>query len=290
MRILVTGGAGFLGANLCHRLYAMGHKFIACDKLSFGKIENTEGVYPLLKCDFKEIPQSSLDNFDVLIHLATSNIIYAMDQPIETIKNNAVETIKLFDKFKGKIIYTSTASVYGNADKFPTKETDEIKLSNGYDISKYIAELYLRKRGIFTTLRLSNVYGKFQDQSSPYCGVLGKFVDKYLENKPFTIYGDGLATRDYTYVEDVIDAILLALLHVPLNTEINIATGVETSVLDIAAMVNGDGEVEKLPSRSIDAIQRRCLDISLAEKLLGWKPQTTIREGIDRLIEIKKNK
>lgn len=287
MKILITGAVGMIGANLCHRLNERSYEFIACDNLSFGRIENTEGKYPIIKCDFKEIPQSTLDQFDILIHLATSNIIYAMTEPIETFKNNALETMKLFNRFKGKIIYTSTASVYGNADLFPTPEKAEIKLSNPYDTSKYIAEWYLRTRGNFTTLRLSNVYGRFQDQSSPYCGVLGKFIDKYLEGKPFTIYGDGTATRDYTYVEDVVNAIIDCIELESLNIEINIATGVETNVIDLTNMIDLKSVFKMMPSRSIDAIQRRCLDISKAKQLLGWEPKTSLQEGIKQLIKIK---
>jgi UDP-glucose 4-epimerase len=287
MKILVTGASGFIGANLCHRLVGCGEQFIACDNLSFGKIENTEGKYPLLKCSFGDIPQNTLDQFDVLIHLATSNIIYAMDKPIQTFKNNALLTCELFEKFKGKIVYTSTASVYGNASSFPTTEQAEIKLSNAYDTSKYMAELFLRQRGNFTTLRLGNVYGRFQDQSSPYCGVLGKFVDKYLSGSPLTIYGDGTATRDYTYVEDVVDAILIAMHHPSMDTEVNIATGLETSVLDLASLISEESEVERLEARTIDSIQRRCLSINRAWNLFAWKPKTDISQGIKQLIKIK---
>lgn len=287
MKMIITGACGFIGSNLCHKLSAMGINYLAVDDLSFGNENNFPKNNRLLKCEFSDL-ESSLEETDILIHLATSNIIYAMSEPIETFKNNAVETIKLFQRFKGKIVYTSTASVYGNAESFPTKEDEEVKLSNAYDSSKYIAELFLRERGNFTTLRLSNVYGRFQDATSPYCGILGKFVDKYLEGKPLTIYGNGTATRDYTYVEDVVNAMLLAIDRLPCNTEINIATGVETSVLELAEMINEDNDIEKLPSRSIDAIQRRCLDISLAEKLLGWKPKTDIATGIKKLIELKR--
>lgn len=290
MRILVTGAAGFVGGNLCHRLSELGLYYHAIDDLSFGDKNNLPNGCLFTPSNFKFWGDGNnlLNQYDILVHLATSNIIYAMGMPIETFVNNSIETIKLFQRFKGKIIYTSTASVYGNAKKFPTKEEDEIQLSNAYDTSKYSAELYLRERGNFTTLRLSNVYGRFQDNRNPYCGVLGKFIDRFNEGKSFPIYGNGIATRDYTYVDDVVDAIVSAINQLPCETEINIATGNETSVLELAEMINEENEIEKLPVRKIDSIQRRCLDISLAKKLLLWEPKTDIATGIKKTIELKK--
>lgn len=287
MKILITGAAGFVGSNLCHRLSKEGFYFHGVDNLSFGNKNNFPSGEDLFVKDFDELEEEYLNYFDVLIHLATSNIIYAMGMPHETYHNNAVKTAKLFNRFNGKIIYTSTASVYGNAKNIPTKETDAIQLSNAYDTSKYIAELFLQQRGNFTTLRLSNVYGRFQDATNPYCGVLGKFVDQYLQGNPFTIYGNGDHTRDYTYVDDVVDAIILAAHQKAHNTEINIATGKETSALFIAEKISLDHEVKKLPVRKIDAITRRCLDIKKAKQLLGWKPLINIGEGIEKTIKEK---
>lgn len=288
MKVLITGAAGFIGANLCHRLKGEDIYFHGVDNLSFGNKDNLPEGMDFHMQDFAEVHEDFLNYFDVLIHLATSNIIYAMTMPHETYHNNTVKTAKLFARFNGKIIYTSTASVYGNAKTIPTKETDAIQLSNAYDTSKYIAELFLQQRGNFTTLRLSNVYGRFQDATNPYCGVLGKFVDQYLQGNPFTLYGNGDSTRDYTHVEDVLDAIIIAA-HLPaFNTEINIATGKETSALFIAEKISLEHEVKKLPVRKIDAITRRCLDVSKAEKLLSWQPQIFIEEGIERTIREKK--
>lgn len=288
MKVLITGAAGFIGANLCHRLKGEDIYFHGVDNLSFGNKDNLPEGMDFHMQDFAEVHEDFLNCFDVLIHLATSNIIYAMGMPQETYHNNAVKTAQLFTKFNGRIIYTSTASVYGNAKNIPTKETDAIQLSNAYDTSKYIAELFLQQRGNFTTLRLSNVYGRFQDATNPYCGVLGKFVDQYLHGNPFTIYGNGDHTRDYTYVDDVVDAIILAAHQKPHNTEINIATGKETSALFIAEKISLENEVKKMPVRKIDGITRRCLDIKKAKQLLGWQPQISIAEGIERTIKEKK--
>lgn len=288
MKILITGAAGFVGSNLCHRLTIMGLDYAAIDDLSFGDKRRLPNQCYFLESDFGKLSDELINTYDVLIHLACSNIIYAMNQPVQTFINNGIETVKLFSRFKGKIIYTSTASVYGNSQTFPTKESDLIQLSNGYDTSKYIAELFLQQRGNYTTLRLSNVYGRFQDSESPYCGVLGKFIDKYISGAPFTIYGTGAATRDYTYVEDVIDAVLLAIESEALNTEINIATGVETSTMFITQAIDINHEVIFGTERKIDTIKRRCLCISKAESLLNWMPKIDILTGIKNTIDLKR--
>lgn len=289
MKIIITGAAGFLGGNVCQRLTDFGIDYVAVDNLKFGSEDNLPLGCHFIESGFENLSEEMLSEFDVLIHLACSNIIYAMEFPIETVLNNAVNTIELFSKFKGKIIYTSTASVYGDADVIPTKETDEIKLSNGYDTSKFIAEQFLRERGNYTTLRLSNVYGKFQSIDSPYCGVLGKFVDLYLEGQPLHIYGDGSATRDYTYVEDVVDAIILAMNNEPLNTELNIATGIETSIMELTALIGNKNGLVNKGKRMIDKINRRCLDTSKAKELLGWEAKIPVSTGIRKTMLAKSN-
>ena len=285
MKILVVGGAGFIGGNLSHYLYNTGASFTAVDDLSFGYMQNVPTGCDFVKKDFKDLSQDFLDQYDILVHVACSNIIYAMKEPIATIINNGISTVDLFSKFKGKIIYTSTASVYGQADNFPTVENSEKKFYNAYDTSKYIAEQYLRARGNYTTLRLSNVYGRFQRPENPYCGVIGKFMQQAHDKQPMTIYGDGNATRDYTYVEDVVEALSIAINIRNLDTEINIATSVETSVMELAYICantyNYHGDVNKVGKREIDCITRRSLSNRRAYALMEWTPKTCIEKGIE---------
>lgn len=286
-KIILTGASGFVGSNIAKRLIELGYTTNNVDNYSFGNVGNSENILIQHK-DFNDLTESELDEYGTLIHCATSNIIYAMDKPIETFQNNATNTIKLFQKFKGKIIYTSTASVYGEAKVIPTPEYAEISTNNAYDQSKYIAELFLKERGNYTTLRLSNVYGINQRPDNPYCGVIGRLIYTILNNKEVKINGTGTQTRDYTFVDDIVHAIMISVFKDAFNTEINIATGKETSILELVKMISGitgmDPFDNHIQARKIDGISRRCLDIKKAEKLLGWKPQISLEEGIKKTI------
>lgn len=289
MKPLITGAAGFIGSNLCNWLHEHNIPFVAVDNLSFGKRESLHSDIELVEKDFINISQEDIDNWgcDMLIHLATSNIIYAVNHPAETFINNAIKSRYLFSCFPGnKIIYTSTASVYGQADLFPTPEDATKKPYNAYDSSKLVAEYYLQDRMNYTTLRLSNVYGPGQSPVNPYCGVLGKFIALFKMGRPFRVFGEGKATRDYTHVDDVVRAIYIAMQTPALDTEVNIATGIETSVEELMHLVAGDSpDKTHYAERDIDRITRRCLSIEKAERLLGWQPVISIKAGIASTIE-----
>lgn len=293
MKIIITGAAGFVGSNVAKRLISFGcQNIMLVDDYRFGSPMNLKGHF-ITNSDFKDIPDLELNKYDILIHCATSNIIYAMDHPIETFQNNSANTIRLFQRFKGKIVYTSTASVYGQASILPTPETAQVLTNNAYDQSKYIAELFLQQRGNYSTLRLSNVYGPNQRADNPYCGVIGKLIYNILNHKQTDINGDGTQTRDYTFVDDVSNAVSIAAFKDAYNTEINIATGIETSILDLVKMISSITRIDPfdhyIQKRKIDGISRRCLDIRKAKKQMGWEPHTTIEEGIRKTIKWMKS-
>ncbi len=295
MKILLTGGAGFVGSNIYNALKDEYDVWVV-DNLTFGDSRNIEinpkwlkdKIPVRFKADFNDLRDYVLNSFDILIHCATINIEYAMKEPIETFKVNALNTIKLFERFKGKIIYTSTASVYGNAAELPTKECAPDNVSNAYDQSKLIAEHYLQLRGNYTTLRLSNVYGINQRPDKDIVGVVGKFVDSILNNKPVTIYGDGKDTRDYTYVSDVVRAVEMCVEQKAKNKEYNISGGDELSIMElankIAYLVGTPIVVKNVKSRKIDKINRRLLDTTLAQEELGWHPLIGINKGLEKTI------
>lgn len=287
--VLVTGAAGFVGSNIARRLRDEKFDVVGIDDLSFGDKKNIPEDIIFRIADFKTITQKDLNKADILIHCATSNIIYSQKHPIETFKNNAENTIELFKRFNEKIIYLSTCSVYGNANKIPTSELANIQTLNAYDLSKRIAELYLQRRGNFTTLRLSNVYGINQRASSPYCGIIGRLIDCLVREVPFIICGSGIATRDYTYVRDVETAVLKSVREEATDTEINIGTGVEMSVQGLCDMVDSLCKTKIKRTfgfnRDIDTINRRCLDVSKAYELLGWLPETTLEAGIKKTLD-----
>lgn len=284
--LILSGALGFVGSNVASRLTSLGYDSFNIDNLQFGSENNASGEWH--KMGFECLTQEQLDEYDILIHLATSNIIYSQTEPIKTFKTNALDTINLFRKFKGKIIYTSTASIFGMAKVFPTPEDAEPDVSNAYDMSKLVGEIFLQQRGNYTTLRLSNVFGRNQ-RPGTFCGVIGKLLDQALNDKPMEIIGDGSQTRDYTFVEDVVDAIELAVNKPALNTEINIATGIETSVkslaIAIASALDKTVSINSLPLRSIDSLTRRCLDIRKAKSLLNWEPKHTLKSGLQKTIE-----
>jgi len=287
MKIAITGGLGFVGSNIAKR-FALDHEITVIDDLSFGSLEN---IPKDCSIQIKRFQEADFDEYDILIHCATSNIIYAQDHPIETFMNNANDTIQLFERFKGYIIYTSTASVYGDAQNLPTKESDDIKVSNAYDASKRCAEKFLQLRGNYTTLRLSNVYGPGQLASNPYCGVIGRFIEDIANDKQITIFDDGMQTRDFTYIDDVVNAVALCL-DTNFDAEINISGGEETSVEQLSHYLHYllDKPIcaKYVGGRSIDSIQRRWLDCTNAELLLGWRPLTTLKEGLKQTINESK--
>lgn len=288
MKLILTGALGFVASNVAARLKERGYESYNIDDLSFGSEKNAVGEWH--KEGFQNLTEEQLSEYDVLLHLATSNIIFAMSHPLETFKTNALDTMELFDKFKGKIIYTSTASIYGDATVIPTPEDASRNLTNAYDTSKYIAEMFLKQRGNYTTLRLSNVYGINQRASNPFCGVMGKLLQQAMNGAKMTIIGDGMQTRDFTYVEDVVDAIELAVNQEAKDTEINIATGIETRIKELPFLIgkaieyNTIETTNDVPIRAIDSLTRRCLDISKAKRLLGWEPKHTLEQGLKKTV------
>lgn len=293
MRILLTGCCGFIGSNLYNRFTERGFDFLGIDNLEFGYKENLIDTHHFVQMPFEDINQVTLDGFDILIHLACANIIYSQENCLQSFQTNTFKTFNLFKNFKGKIIYTSTASVYGQAQNIPTNEDEPTNITGIYDQSKRLTEMYLQFRCNQTTLRLSNVYGKNQRPDYPYSGVIGKLIGNAIQKKPFQINGKGLATRDYTYIEDVIRAIERAIELPAQNRPINIGTGKETNALEIAYKI---AEIMKVPfnvnliaDRSIDNIKRRCMDICCAHELLGWEPLTDIDTGIKLTIKELRN-
>jgi UDP-glucose 4-epimerase len=284
-KIFITGIAGFVGSSLANKLHELGYQVIGCDNLKFGYIINLNPEILWITDDFLNIKNIDAD---VLVHCATDNIIYAQTNCTETVKTNALKSIDFLNRFDGKIIYTSTSSVYGNAKNIPTKESDEIQVSNPYDISKYILEQYLQQRSNYTTLRLSNVYGINQRPENPYCGVVSRFIDCIRYNKPIMINGNGNATRDYTYINDVVNALIICIYVSALETEINIGTGKETSIFElieiIGKCINHSTQIHFKEGRSIDLIQRRCLDINKAKKMLNWYPEFSLEQGMKDML------
>ncbi|HEV7232497.1 MAG TPA: NAD-dependent epimerase/dehydratase family protein [Bacteroidia bacterium] len=305
--VLITGGAGFVGSNLAKMIRnEHGAKVTILDDFFTGSEKNLTGL------DVEVVKGSVLNadllmahtrNKDVIFHLAARNIIASSQNPYEDLTNNIIGTYNVLQACKQnqvkRMVYTSTSSVYGNAKHIPVNEDDGINLLNFYSVSKYAGEGYAKTfyeqyNLPVSIVRYSNVFGINQAPSNPYCGVIGKFIQKALTGEPLLIHGDGEQTRDYTFVEDACRATILAALDQKAIGEVfNIGTGVETSVNNLAKAVleitGGKSEhIQYIDKRDIDNIRRRVLNIEKIRYKLKFFPQITLKDGLARTIKWQK--
>jgi UDP-glucose 4-epimerase len=297
-KVLVTGGAGFIGSNLVSKLVPEGAAVTVLDDLFTGDLNNIECMRDITfikgsVTDF-DLVEDLVKSADIVFDLACRNIIVSTQRPREDFNVNVGGMLNILIAAKKygieMIVYSSSASVYGNARYLPVNEDDRITILNPYAASKLAAENYCmafyESYDIpVTVLRCSNVYGTKQSPSNPYCGVVSKFFDSVLKDHPPEIHGDGEQTRDYTYVDDVVEATMLAALSPKAVGEVlNIATGKETSVRELANLVlEISGKNMKpifIDRRDIDNIRRRVLNIEKVRKNLKWIPTTTLQDGL----------
>jgi UDP-glucose 4-epimerase len=264
-----------VGKNLVARLEADGHEVEKCDL----KLSGKDLVYMFRVGDYFN------SDLDVIFHLACVNQMQAVDNPRENLEVNALMTreIALRAKMCGaKFVYTSTASAYGQADEIPTPVTAELRPQSDYAVAKLAGEFFVKNSGAdWTILRLSNVYGPHQTVDNPYCGVIGRFFDQALKGEPLTIIGDGTQTRDFTYVDDVVDH--LVEMHLPEFSEriYNVSHGKEESILELGGHLSrllGVRRIKPIEERSIDTISRRLLKSNLA-------CPTTLADGLKQTLK-----
>lgn len=309
MKYLITGGAGFIGSNLIDELMKNDNQVVVVDDLSMGKYENISsyvgnGVTFLQKSitDFNFITNLlKKEKFDYIVLLgAVASVADSIERPKEThqinleANLNILETIRKFDLPIKKLLFASSAAVYGNNPELPKKETSPIAPLTPYAIDKFASERYAinygKLYGIPTVAtRFFNVYGPKQNPVSPYSGVLSLIYNSLLNDKEFTIFGDGKQTRDFTYVKDVVKAILLLLSNETALFDVyNVATGARTTLNeDIKAFEKALGKNLKInyaQERSGD-IKHSYADISKL-KSLGFKPTYTIEQGIDEYVKM----
>jgi len=267
MRILVTGSEGFIGKNLCARLKKDGHYVFYYD-LKIGKA-----------WDFLAVPPE----VDIIYHLACVNQEEALENPQENLMTNAwgAKLAGFWAMEQGiPLVFTSTASVYGASERIPTPVDADIKPQTDYAVAKLAGEHFIRNSGCdYKILRLSNVYGPGQTTENPYCGVIGKFIEAAIDNKPLEVIKPGTQTRDYTYIDDVIDVITSTDTD---NTTKNVSSGTETSVLDLAnEIIRQTGHksgIAMIEPRGIDGIMRRRL-------ITDYRCPTALDEGLAKTVE-----
>lgn len=303
-RALVTGGLGFVGAHVARRLAAEGAQVTVLDNGFNGTVESLAGAPVQVvqgSVTDADLVGDLVGTTDLVFHMAAQSIIASAQDPRADFAANVTGTLNVLMALKERpreacrMVYTSSASVYGNPRHLPAAEDEGFSVLSLYAASKLSAEHYCQAfREAFgvrsAILRYSNVYGPGQTARSPYCGVIGKFIECAMEGLPLLIHGDGEQTRDFTYVDDAVEATLLAALEPAAMGDIfNVGTGVEHSLNRVAELIRqatgASVPIQHVERREIDNIPRRAVHIEKARRRLGWAPKVRLAEGIRRTVE-----
>ncbi len=301
--VLVTGGAGFIGSNVVARIVRTGGKVIVLDDLFTGSRDNIDKDIPYefiegSVCDY-DLVRDLMARSDHVCHLAARNIIISTKNPMEDYKVNIGGTLNILmaarETKPQRIVYSSSASIYGNPRLLPIPEDEAPVTFSPYSVSKLAGENYCY--AFYETffvpvgvVRYSNIYGPKQNPANPYCGVISKFIAAIDEGRAPSVHGDGMQTRDFTYVDDAVDGTLSALLSPRAEgMSFNIGSGTESTIMELighlADLMGKDITPEHIDRRDIDNIRRRVLNIERARTRLRWQPQVTFREGLRRTVE-----
>lgn len=292
-KVVVTGGAGFIGGHLADALVLRGFEVHIIDNLSGGKKENVNPKAVFHKVDITDLAaiRPIVKDARWVFHLAAMpRVQYSIEQPIETSEVNVMGTANLLVTAKEggvkRFIYSASSSAYGDQSRMPLVETMEANPKSPYGLQKYIGELYCKVwstvYGLETvSLRYFNVYGPRLNPEGAYALAIGKFLKQRSEGKAITITGDGTQTRDFTHVSDVVNANLLAAesSKVGQGEVINIGAGRNFSINNVAKLIGGPVEHIAPRLEPHDTLA----DNKLAKKLLGWQPEVSLEQGIAEL-------
>ncbi len=305
-RALITGGAGFVGSYIADLLVQKGaSEIIVLDKLSRGQPENlswasSHGNVRIIQGDItdKAFLSKIMENVDLLFHQAAIRITQCAEEPqlaMDVMVNGTYNVLEAAVKAKvKKVVAASSASVYGFADRFPTPE-DSPPYNNRtlYGAAKAFNESLLRSfhdmYGLdYIALRYFNIFGPRMDIHSAHTEVMIRWLDRIAEGAAPLLFGDGSQTMDFIFVEDVAHANILAAESQLSDKIFNVGSGVETSLNELAQLIlrlmKSDLQPEYRPERKVNPVPRRLADISSSQQLLGFKAQTTLEEGLKRLI------
>lgn len=304
---LVTGGAGFIGSNLCEAILKMGYKVKCLDDLSTGKQANVDLFlddpnYTFIKGDIKDLDtcMAACEGVDyVLNQAAWGSVPRSIEMPLFYEKNNIMGTLNMMEAARQqgvkKFVYASSSSVYGDHPVLPKKEGQEGNLLSPYALTKRVdeefAKLYTRLYGLDTYgMRYFNVFGRRQDPDGAYAAVIPKFIKMLMNGETPTINGDGMQSRDFTYIENVIEANLKACFapHEAAGNAFNIAYGGREYLIDIyhslTRALGKDIEPNFGPDRAGD-IKHSNADISKAREMLGYDPDYDFDSGLKLAID-----
>lgn len=302
MNVLITGGAGFIGSHLIERLIDAQCRVRVLDNLSTGKRENLP-VHPDIEFIHGDIRdrdtvQRSVEDMDAVVHLAAvASVQASIDDPVGTHATNFDGCLFLLEAARQqgvkRFLFASSAAVYGDNERLPIAEDSVLQPLSPYASDKLACEHYLqfyfRKYNLATSaFRFFNIYGPRQDPSSPYSGVISIFVDRLLRGEAVTIFGDGLQTRDFVYVGDLVQMLVRALREpIAHGQVVNIGRGRQSTLLDLIAAL------EQLQGRSLQRthaparlgdIRRSCADTRRLQQFFGAVPATGLVSGLGQLL------
>ena len=297
-RVLVTGGAGFVGSRLARALVERGASVIVLDDLSTGRRELLPGgLAEFVHGSVTDMAtvERCVEGAHYVFHLAVRNIILSTRELRDDYAVNIGGTLNVLMAARAsgvlqRLVYTSSVSIYGNPRSLPISEDEGINILSPYAASKLAGESYCSAffemyQLPLAIVRYSNVFGAHQSPQNPYCGVVSKFFEACMQGRPMPIHGSGLQTRDLTYVDDAVEATMLAAVTPRADGEVfNIGSGWEISVRDLASAVAETVGVpcrmEFVDRRDIDNVQRRVLNIEKARRVLRWIPKLDLHRGL----------
>ena len=311
MKILITGGAGFIGSHLCEKFVEAGHNVLCLDNFMNGELSNVRSLlgkrnFKLINGDVRNLDQLEKvvsQGAETIIHLAAQiHVDRSIIEPRLTYETNVFGTLNVLELARmhdiDKVIHASTSEVYGSAQYVPMDEKHPLNAPHPYGASKIAADrmcrAYIETYGLnVCIMRPFNTYGPAQKDSG-YGGVISIFVRRLLHDNPPIVYGDGAQTRDYMYVKDLVNAYELILQYEkPLREEINFGTGKEIKIIDLAKTLIRICDKRKIKPVHVSPrpgeVGRLVADTTKARKLLGWAPKYTLEKGLTEFIDWYKN-
>jgi UDP-glucose 4-epimerase len=297
MKCCVTGGAGFIGSNLVDELLLTGHEVIVLDNLSTGRLENLQHVregVQFERCDLSESGEweERLQGVDWVFHLAAlADIVPSIERPDEYYRANVTGTFNILEASRHasvkRFVYAASSSSYGMPDHFPTPENTKPQPQYPYALTKHLGEeLVMHWNQIFglpaLSLRFFNVYGPRSRTSGTYGAVFGVFLAQKLASKPFTVVGDGEQTRDFTYVSDIVSALIKAVESRHSQQVYNVGSGTTVSINRLVELLGG--EKVYIPKRPGEP-SCTFADIAKIQVELDWDPKISIEQGVEQLLE-----
>jgi len=296
MKSIITGGAGFIGSHLVDKLLSFGHEVIVMDNFSTGRKENILHVMDrisLLECDLSKNGkwEESFEDADWVFHLASlADIVPSIQNPKGYFQSNVDATFHVLEASRRynvkRFIYSASSSCYGIPDVYPTPENQDISPQYPYALAKRLGEeLVLHWSQLYKlpaiSLRFFNVYGTRSRTSGTYGAVFGVFLAQKLAKKPYTVVGDGNQTRDFTYVSDIVDALIAAAESNIMNQVYNVGSDTTTSINKIVDLLGG--EKVHIPKRPGEP-DCTYADITKIKKDLNWFPKISIEEGVKEIL------